>query len=104
MTDFKIRKGLSTDLFIDGDFSKGIAEGVVLENGSWYLCTDTAELFLGVIIDGEVALKQINGNQAADIPAQGPVTGGGEGERGVIGAYIDETTGELYFVFSDVHS
>lgn len=101
MTDFKIRKGLSTDLFIDGDFNNGIVEGVVLENGSWYLCTDTAELFLGVLVEEKVALKQINGNSVVNRPVQTPSTGEGEADRSLIGAYIKEDTGELYFIFSD---
>ena len=102
MTDFKIRKGLSTDLFIDGDFNKGIVEDVVLENGSWYLCTDTAELFLGVVAEGTVTLKQINGNHStANLPNQTPSTGEGEADHSIIGAYISDETGELYFVFSD---
>ena len=60
MTDFKIRKGLSTDLFIGGDHSNGIVDGVVLEKGSWYLCTDTATLFLCVQTNDGLVLKRIN--------------------------------------------
>lgn len=60
MTDFKIRKGLSTDLFIAGDFKNGIVDGVVLEKGSWYLCTDTAKLFFCTQTDDGLVLKSIN--------------------------------------------
>ncbi len=55
MTDFKIRRGLSTDLFQAGELNSN----VVLELGCWYLCTDTAELFLCTDVDGRV-LKRIN--------------------------------------------
>jgi hypothetical protein len=60
MTDFKIRSGLSTDLFINGDCKSGIIDGVVLENGCWYLCTNTAELFLCVQQADGLTLKRIN--------------------------------------------
>lgn len=52
MIDFKIKRGSSTDL-----------DRIIVEEGCWYLCTDTAELFLGAYDDsGELVLKQINGN------------------------------------------
>ena len=50
--DFKIRQGLSTELFeADG---KTIKKGVTLELGSWYLCTDTVSIYICV-------KKDING-------------------------------------------
>ena len=52
MVDFKIKRGLSKDLN---------NPKLVIEAGCWYLCTDTAELFLGVSEDGVLKLKQING-------------------------------------------
>jgi hypothetical protein len=64
MADFRIRRGLSTDLFIDG-IEEHINPKVALEDGCWYLCTDTATLFLCVILgDGSKSLKRIN---SADI-------------------------------------
>ena len=55
MTDFKVRRGLSYELFNNGLLN----DNVVLELGCWYLCTDTAELFL--CTDAEArALKRIN--------------------------------------------
>ena len=57
MTDFKIRHGLYSALFPDGQLSKNI----ILENGCWYICTDTADLFLASEnADGVLTLKQIN--------------------------------------------
>ena len=60
MTDFKIRSGLSTDLFINGNSKSGIIDDVVLENGCWYLCADTAELFICVQQADGLTLKCIN--------------------------------------------
>lgn len=56
MTDFKIRRGLSTELF-EADppailpeviSSKDIAKDLLLEEGTWYLCTDTAHVYVCV--------------------------------------------------------
>lgn len=63
MTDLKIKKGLSTDLYTEPGV---INPKLIIENGYWYLCTDTAELFLGVYDKDEkgqefLTLKQING-------------------------------------------
>lgn len=58
MAEFKIRRGLSTTLFI----APGVINPkLVIEEGCWYLCTDTAELFLGIQENPEkLALKRIN--------------------------------------------
>ena len=60
--DFKIKRGLSTTLFS----SPGIInKRLVVEEGCWYLCTDTADLFLGLKdIDGKLVLKRINDVEA----------------------------------------
>ena len=63
MVDFKIRRGPSTVLFSE---SGVINPKLVIEEGCWYLCTDTAELFLGVLEDGELTLRRINGNISGD--------------------------------------
>ena len=98
MLDFKIFRGLSTELFSES----GEHNLTSIEKGCWYLCVDTAELFLGVEEEnGEVVLKQINKENAADKPVQSPSIGEGETSTGVIGAYIDETTGELFLIYSD---
>lgn len=57
MQDFKIRRGPSALLFSEPGI---INPKLVIEEGCWYLCTDTAELFLGISINGELSLKQIN--------------------------------------------
>lgn len=57
MLDFKIRQGLSTVLFSEPGV---INKNLIIEEGCWYLCTDTAELFLGVYINDELSLKKIN--------------------------------------------
>ena len=62
MDDFKIRRGLSTVLFS----SPGVINPrLVIEEGCWYLCTDTAELFLGVFEDNKLTLRRINGTSGA---------------------------------------
>jgi len=97
MNDFKIKRGLSSVVFIEPGV---INPQLVIEEGCWYLCTDTAELYLGVQIDTGLTLKKINGHNAVDIPTQSPDGGDGEAPRGLIGAYIDEA-GELCVIFSD---
>jgi hypothetical protein len=58
MAEFKIRRGLSTSLFPNGKINPKL----IIEEGCWYLCTDTAELFLGVLLtSGDLTLKRING-------------------------------------------
>ena len=58
MAEFKIRRGLSTSLFPNGKINPKL----IIEEGYWYLCTDTAELFLGVLLtSGDLTLKRING-------------------------------------------
>lgn len=58
MVDFKVRRGPSTTVFsAPGVINKKL----VIEEGCWYLCTDTAELFLGVLTeDNSYTLKRIN--------------------------------------------
>ena len=73
MLDFKIRRGLYSTIFPEPGV---INSKLVIEEGCWYLCTDTAELFLGVLLDsGKLTLKRINGNNATNLPATGPVGG-----------------------------
>lgn len=69
MSDFKIRRGTSTVLFT----SPGVVNPrLVIEEGCWYLCTDTAELYLGIIIDGALTLKKINEDERK--PVEGGVS------------------------------
>jgi hypothetical protein len=65
MVDFRIRRGLSTTLFSESGI---VNPRLVIEEGCWYLCTDTAELFLGVQGENGLTLKRINGNSAIDTP------------------------------------
>ena len=66
MADFKIRRGLSTALFVNGS-DGNINPKLIIEDGCWYLCTDTAALFLGVVLeDGSKHLKRINGDGAQE--------------------------------------
>jgi hypothetical protein len=67
-TEFKIKRGLSTQLF---DEHGVVNPKLIIEEGCWYLCIDTAELFLGVKVvdDQEIEtfdLKRIN-NSIAEI-------------------------------------
>ena len=57
MVDFKIRRGESTTLFT----SPGVVNPrLIIEEGCWYLCIDTAELYLGMRLEGTLTLKKIN--------------------------------------------
>lgn len=98
MEDFKIRRGLKEVLFPFGELNPQL----VIEEGCWYLATDTAELYLGITDEeqGGPTLKKINGS-ASDIPTQLPGTTEGEVVRSIVGAYINEETGELWLIFSD---
>lgn len=59
MTDFNILHGLSTELFS----APGVVNpDLIIEEGHWYLCKDTAELFLGVKEQDTLVLKKINAN------------------------------------------
>jgi hypothetical protein len=63
MLDFKIKQGLSTDLFI----KPGVVNPrLIIEPGCWYLCTDTASLFLGVSTASGKELKRINRAELVD--------------------------------------
>ena len=95
MIDFNIRRGLSSVLFSEPGV---VNPRLVIEEGCWYLCTDTAELFLGVSTKDGLALKRIN--DSAKNPADEPTTGEGELVGGIIGAYINDT-GELVVLFAD---
>lgn len=57
MTDFNILHGLSTELFTT---SGEINSNLIIEDGCWYLCTDTAELFLGTYKLDEAGLPVVN--------------------------------------------
>lgn len=73
MADFKIRKGPSTVLFSEPGVTN---PKLVIEEGCWYLTTDTAELFVGVLNEyDDLVLKRINDRNAADEPTFGPVIG-----------------------------
>lgn len=63
MIDFKIRRGLSTVLFSEPG---KVNPKLVIEEGCWYLCTDTAELFLGINDNGTLKIKQINEKNISD--------------------------------------
>lgn len=68
MTDFNIRRGLSTVLFSEPGV---INPDLLIEEGCWYLCTDTAELFLGVRKADGLTLKRINEKAGWDIDVEG---------------------------------
>ena len=95
MTDFKIFRALSSELFPDGVLNRRL----IIEEGCWYLCTDTAELYLGVAESDELVLKQINCENTVNRPVQVP--GSSELTQQIIGARIDQDTGILYFLFND---
>lgn len=64
MNDFKIRRGLSTTLFV----APGVVNpNLIVESGCWYLCTDTAELFIGLDSESSTTLHKINSVNLDDI-------------------------------------
>jgi hypothetical protein len=72
MVDFKVRRGLHSTIFPEPGV---INPKLLIEEGCWYLCTDTAELFLGVLLDtGELTLKRINDDNTSR-PSFGPAHG-----------------------------
>ena len=95
MVDFKIRRGLSTLFYSEPGV---INPRLVIEEGCWYLCTDTAELFLGVNDPKNgLILKQINGANATDKPTQKPEVS--DQPDTIIGLEINEA-GELVVLYS----
>lgn len=63
--NFKIRGGLSTDLF---DSNGNVKAGVKLVLGNWYLCTDTACVYVGIVDPNntdQVKLELINSKNFA---------------------------------------
>lgn len=66
MLDFNIQYGRSSELFIDGKINPNL----IIEEGSWYLCIDTAELFIGVITESGPTLKRINDAKINEIPVE----------------------------------
>ncbi len=71
MTDFKIKRGLSSVMFTA---SGKINPRLIIEEGVWYLCTDTAELYLGIKTDeGTDTLKKINGNSSGQAPSDADI-------------------------------
>jgi hypothetical protein len=115
MIDFNILHGLSTDLFLE---SGVINPDLIIEDGHWYLCTDTAELFLGAYeecpncancaecstctncSEHRLTLKKINANildQVATSIINLEITNGR-----LIATYSDNTTVDLGSVVEDL--
>lgn len=73
-TEFRVRRGPASDLFIDPTanvFEREINPSLRIEVGCWYLTSDTAELFLGVrLADGSKNLKRINGESTLEAIAE----------------------------------
>lgn len=63
--NFKIKRGPSELLK---------SKLLIIEEGCWYLSTDTAELFIGIVIDGVPQLKQINGELIPEVNLEGYAT------------------------------
>lgn len=66
MTDFNILYGRSTELFINGQINPNL----IIEEGCWYMCIDTAELFIGVATEAGLTLKRINEAKINEIPVE----------------------------------
>lgn len=84
--NFNIRHGLSADLFS----APGVVNpNLVIEEGCWYICTDTAELFLGVLENNKLTLKYINSNVTGAVTKLELTYGN------LIVTYSDGTTADL---------
>lgn len=95
MTDFKIRRGLSSVLFPEHGV---VNPRLVIEEGCWYLCTDTAELYLGTRDENdELVLKRINDKE--DEPSFGPAHGTVESDKFIRISSEDELP--VYFEAED---
>ena len=67
MANLNIRRGLSEDLFIEGRVNPALD----LEEGCWYLCVDTAELYLCTRTEEDgLTLKQINDAEVHPVVAE----------------------------------
>ena len=63
--NFKIKRGPSKDLH---------DPRLIVEEGYWYLSTDKAELFIGIIENGTPVLKPINGELIPEVNLEGYAT------------------------------
>ena len=93
MIDFKIRRGLSHELFTEVG---KVNPRLKIEEGCWYLCTDTADLYLGVNTGEELTLKRIN-DKAGNTPTINPDDSDTVDE--LLEVYINEN-GELAALYS----
>lgn len=67
LNTFKIKQGLHNQLF---DTQGKVKPGIPLEVGAWYLCTDTACVYVCSIESGKPVLKRINGESFEAFGAQ----------------------------------
>lgn len=65
--DFKIKRGLSSELFPYPNEPSRPNDRLKIEEGCWYLCIDTADLYLGINDDGNLKLKQINEHNSSEV-------------------------------------
>lgn len=56
--EFRIRRGLSSELF---DKDGNLKPNAIIELGSWYLCTDTCVVYICVRENDKLTLKIVNG-------------------------------------------
>ena len=63
--NFKIKRGPSKDLH---------DPRLIVEEGYWYLSTDKAELFIGIVENGTPVLKPINGELVPEVNLEGYAT------------------------------
>lgn len=67
LNTFKIKQGLHNQLF---DTQGKVKPGIPLEVGAWYLCTDTACVYVCSIEGSKPVLKRINGESFEAFGAQ----------------------------------
>lgn len=102
MIDFKIRQGLSSVLFPYLEEPNRPHDSLKIEEGCWYLCTDTAELFIGAFDreTNKLVLKRINESKGTNTPATPPDDSTDTSIDSIVGAYINEK-GELVVIYSN---
>ena len=88
MIDFNIQRGPSSVLFSEPGV---INRRLIIEEGCWYLCTDSAELFLGVRLeDDTLTLKRINAEAQENNSEYAEIIEALRGEINAIKASLNE--------------
>jgi hypothetical protein len=94
LNSFKVKHGTTAQLF---DAKGIIRPNVKLELGSWYICTDTASVYICVSENSKLILKRINSEsfESVDTEINSLTTRVEQVERNALGYVRIESEGEL---------